>query len=126
MVENKENHDDLEKSVQRLTRFANLMEARWRIPFTRINFGLDFLLGLVPVLGDVLTGIISLWLVKEARKFRLRRRVYIKMVGNILVDMLLGALPVVGDLFDLLYKANQRNLNMIVTELNSVALASSR
>ena len=103
--------------LSRLQRFSDVMEGQWTIPFTRIPFGLDFLIGLVPVVGDVFTGLLSLWLVMQARKFKLSTWVYIRMAANILLDVILGSIPVLGDLFDLAFRANKRNLKLILSEL---------
>lgn len=109
---------ELEKSIKRLELFASVMESKWRIPLTRLTFGLDFVLGLVPILGDFITGLFSLWLVKESLKFKLPKRVYIKMLLNVLLDFMVGSIPLIGDGFDLVFKANKRNLNLVLESLH--------
>ena len=109
--------EEREIILNRLQRFSDVMEGQWTIPFTRIPFGLDFLIGLVPVVGDVFTGLLSLWLVMQARKFKLSTWVYFRMAANILLDVILGSIPLLGDLFDLAFRANKRNLKLILFEL---------
>ncbi|WP_284380986.1 DUF4112 domain-containing protein [Litoribrevibacter albus] len=114
-----QSEDDLKLSLKRLNRFSRIMETQWRIPFTKIRFGLDFLIGLVPVVGDVLTGLLSLWLIKESLRYQLPKRIYIKMVLNVLLDVLVGSIPLLGDFFDLMFKANRRNLKLVIEHLES-------
>jgi len=112
--------EEREVILNRLQRFSDVMEGQWTIPFTRIPFGLDFLIGLVPVVGDLFTGLLSLWLVMQARKFKLSKWVYLRMGVNIVLDVILGSVPVLGDLFDLAFRANKRNLKLILSELKSL------
>lgn len=105
------------KSIERLRVFARVMETQWRIPFTRLRFGVDFLVGLIPLVGDLLTGLVSLWLIRESLKFNLPKSVYIRMLLNVGIDVLVGSLPVIGDVFDLIHKANQRNLKLVLRQL---------
>ncbi|MFC3150497.1 DUF4112 domain-containing protein [Litoribrevibacter euphylliae] len=110
---------DLEKErcIERLKLFSEVMEGKWRIPFTKIRFGVDFLVGLIPIIGDFLTGALSLWLVKESLKFNLPKSVYFRMLINVVIDMVIGSVPIVGDIFDLYYRANRRNLRLILRYL---------
>lgn len=107
--------------VKRLETFADLMETRWRIPGTNIPVGLDFLLGLFPVVGDVFTGLLSCWLVWKARALHLPKRIYVRMIINIMIDVVVGSVPVLGDVFDLAYRANTRNVRLLVKYLKQGA-----
>ncbi len=92
---------------------SDFLDTRYRIPGTRIRFGADFLIGLVPGIGDAATfGIAGLLVVVMARKGA-SGMVLFKMIGNIVIDAVVGAIPLVGDLFDLGYKANRRNLRLM-------------
>ncbi len=92
---------------------SDLLDTRYRIPGTNIRFGADFLLGLIPGAGDALTfGISGLLVLVMARKGA-SGMVLFKMIGNIVLDVIFGAIPILGDLFDLGYKANRRNLHLM-------------
>ena len=97
---------------------SSLMDNRFRIPFTRIRFGLDFLIGLVPGIGDVVSLVISGVLVLGMVRYGASGRVLLLMLGNILLDTLVGSIPVLGDIFDLTYRANRRNFELFRTHHN--------
>jgi len=102
-----------EPELRWLDRTAQLMDNRFRVPGTNIRFGYDFLIGLVPYAGDVISfGISGILVVVMARKGA-SGMVLIKMIGNICLDALVGSIPLLGDLFDLGYKANLRNLHLL-------------
>lgn len=94
-------------------RWTNLLDSAVRIPFTRITFGLDVILGLVPILGDfagLLCGLPVLWV---AIKRRLPFTILLAMTANALLDAVVGSIPVLGNLFDLFWKAHQKNLQLL-------------
>jgi hypothetical protein len=100
--------------ARNLERVAWLMDRAIRIPGTKITLGLDALLGLLPVGGDVLTGFVQAALVLVALKhYRVPRAVAARMAGNVLLDIAIGAIPLLGDLFDVVFKANTRNLKLL-------------
>jgi hypothetical protein len=107
--------DDRERSVARnLERLAWLMDRAIVIPGTKITVGLDALLGLLPVGGDVLTGIVQAALVLIAlRHYRVPRSIAARMMGNVALDVLIGSIPLLGDLFDVAFKANTRNIKLL-------------
>ena len=80
------------------------------VPGTGRRFGIDPIIGLVPVIGDIAGGIAAFWIIGEAARFRIPTIVLARMVWNAGLDMLLGAIPFVGDIFDFFSKANERNL----------------
>lgn len=82
-----------------------------------MRFGWDFLLGLIPGLGDVITIVPAGYLLYEAYRLGARRRTMAKMVLNSALDLTLGAVPVAGDLFDMFFKANIRNVALLRREL---------
>jgi len=97
-----------------LEQLAWLMDRAIKIPGTNITVGLDALLGLLPVGGDVLTGIIQTGIVLIAMyQYRVPRAVAARMAANVLLDTALGAIPVLGDVFDVFFKANTRNLKLL-------------
>ena len=100
--------------ARNLERVAWLMDRAIRIPGTRITLGLDALLGLFPLGGDVLTGLVQVGLVLVALKhYRVPSHVAARMLGNVLLDVAVGAVPLLGDLFDVAFKANTRNLKLL-------------
>jgi hypothetical protein len=85
----------------------------FRIPGTRIRFGLDALVGLIPGVGDALTGGVSVYLLVTATRMGAPPSVVARMAGNVALDLLVGAIPLLGDLFDLGWKANVRNVRLL-------------
>ena len=106
---------DQELSVARnLQRLAWLMDRAFVIPGTKITVGLDALLGLLPVGGDVLTGVVQAVLVLIAlRYYRVPKSVAARMMGNVALDIAIGSIPLLGDLFDVGFKANTRNIKLL-------------
>jgi hypothetical protein len=89
------------------------MDSRFRIPGTTIRFGLDPIIGLFPFIGEMVTFGISGVMVLSMVKYGASRKVIILMIGNILIDSVVGSIPLIGDLFDFTYKANRKNLNLL-------------
>ena len=87
------------------------------LPGTKIRFGLDPILGLLPGGGDTITGGISAYIVVEAARMGLPREVLYKMVGNILLDSFAGTIPVLGDIFDVGWKSNVKNIELLEKHL---------
>lgn len=93
---------------------AWLMDRAVRIPGTKITVGLDALLGLVPLGGDLVAALIQSGVVLTAvTKYRVPRAVVARMIANVLIDTAVGAVPLVGDVFDVAFKANTRNLALL-------------
>jgi len=95
--------------LKHLDNFSTLLDSQFRIPGTNIRFGLDFLIGLIPYGGDVVTFVFSGLLVTSMVKHGVSGKVAAMMLGNVLLDTVVGSVPVIGDLFDLGFKANRRN-----------------
>jgi len=90
------------------------MDRAFRIPGTKIQLGLDALLGLLPLGGDFLTGLIQVGIVLVAiTRYKVPKVVAVRMASNVLLDLALGTVPVLGDLFDVAFKANTRNLQLL-------------
>jgi hypothetical protein len=107
----------LEARYRRLRHVAVLMDGVLRVPGTRFRFGLNSLIGLPPGAGDTMLTAISLWIVWQGSKLGLPREKIVRMLGNVAVEAALGSVPVVGDLFDIIWKANLRNLAIIEQHL---------
>lgn len=104
--------------ISKLRRLSRLLDNAIAIPGTRISFGLDPILGLLPGGGDTLTGGIAAYIVVEAARMGVSRQVLWQMVGNILIDSFAGTIPVLGDLFDLGWKANIKNMELLEKHLD--------
>jgi hypothetical protein len=99
--------------IARIDRLATLLDTRFVIPFTKFRFGADSLIGLAPGLGDVVTTALALYIVYEAHRLGAPKAVLARMLGNVAVDGLVGAVPVAGDVFDVLWRANRRNVRIL-------------
>lgn len=103
---------------QRVETMEYLLERAFTIPGINRKIGLDGLLGLVPVIGDVATAAMGAYIVWEARNLGLPRWKLLRMMGNIGIDAMVGAVPLVGDLFDVAFRSNTRNLAIIHRHLD--------
>ena len=103
---------------QRIEAMEMVLERSFTIPGINRAVGLDAIVGLVPVLGDVLTAAMGSYIVWEARNLGLPKWKLARMAANIAFDTALGAIPVAGDLFDLLYRSNTRNLKIVKKHLD--------
>ena len=99
--------------VKRLESIAAVMDTAFVVPGTGIRFGFDGLVGLVPGIGDVVTTALSLYLVHEAWQLGAPKHLIGRMLANVALDGAIGAVPVAGDLFDVLWRANKRNMRML-------------
>jgi hypothetical protein len=99
--------------IERLRRLAWLIDAAGRLPGTRFRFGLNSAIGLAPGAGDAVLTLISLYIVYEAVQLGLPRAKIIRMLMNVAVEAGLGVVPLLGDLLDVVWKANLRNVAII-------------
>lgn len=103
--------------IRKLESMAEWMDSRFVIPGTSIRFGLDSLLGVVPGVGDTLTLLSTVYLVGRAHSYKLPLRIKLLMVWNGFIDWLIGLVPLIGDIFDVGWKANKRNVQLIKKHL---------
>ncbi len=108
---------EVEAALARITAVAKLMDSLFAIPGTRIRLGVDALLGLVPVVGDIAAQVVSGYLIWEARQLGVPKLTLWRMVGNTLIDTVVGAVPLVGDAFDIAFRANMKNLRLLQRHL---------
>lgn len=101
------------KELQELEKIAEWMDDKFAIPGTTIRFGLDAIFGLIPGLGDTGTLFVTLYLSDKARQYGLPRHIHMRMFWNAFIDWLIGIIPLVGDIFDLGWKANRRNVALL-------------
>lgn len=108
---------DIGAELDRLEQIANLLDAWFVIPGTSIRIGLDPIVGLVPGAGDFLSFLASVYIVDRLSRLGISGFTRARMTGNILIDFLLGSIPILGDFFDVGFKANVRNLELARREL---------
>ena len=102
-----------EERLARLDALGNLLDTAFILPGTNVRYGLDGLIGLIPIVGDIITTAIALWIVREARALGAPRYLVARMLGNVALDGVVGLVPVVGDAFDVAFKANVRNVRLL-------------
>ena len=106
--------------MARIDALATLMDTAFLIPGTQVRFGLDALIGLVPGIGDVITTLISLFIVSEARALGAPPLLIARMIANVALDGVVGAVPLAGDVFDVAFRANRRNMALLRTHLDKL------
>jgi Domain of unknown function (DUF4112) len=111
--------------LSRVRWLSYLLDERFRIPGTRYRIGLDGLLGVLPGVGDTIGTLLSAYILFEAIQLGIPRATLLRMVGNIALDTLVGAIPVVGDVFDVAWKANKKNVALLNAYIASQAEENS-
>jgi hypothetical protein len=107
--------------LARARTLARLLDSAARVPGTNIRFGADAIIGLVPGLGDIGGAALAGYLVILAQRLGVPRAVVVRMLANVAVDTLAGSVPVIGDLFDVAYKSNLRNVALLERALERPA-----
>ncbi len=102
-----------DRTIHTMRRWNHFSETAFRVPFTRMRFGWDPILGLVPGLGDVSTGLFALFLLVTAFRLKIPGVIRARLIVNSLLDVFLGAIPFVGDIYDFAWKSNSRNLALL-------------
>lgn len=98
---------------KRLAKLAWLLDSSIKVPGTNFRIGLEALLGLVPGVGDVAGGAISSWIILHGAKLGVSKAVLARMGVNVMLEVVVGAIPILGDIFDMAYKANNRNVRLM-------------
>jgi hypothetical protein len=101
------------RELERLRAIARLFDQAFGIPGTRWRFGIDALFGLVPGLGDVIGALVAVYALHVARTLRAPGTIQLHMLSNIALDALVGTVPLIGDVFDFVFKAQTRNLALL-------------
>jgi len=107
--------------LAKLDALASFMDSAIVIPGTNIRFGADALIGLIPGIGDAVSAGVSCLIVLEARRMGAPAHVIGRMIGNIALDSLAGAIPLIGDLFDVAFRANLRNMRLLRNHFEKTA-----
>ena len=117
---------DVQQSLARLEALARLMDGAFVLPGTNLRFGLEAIVGLVPVAGDMIAGLVSTYLIWEARQLGAPRWLVARMLANTLLDTTIGAIPVLGDAFDVVFRANLKNMTLLRRHLDKKGLGSAQ
>ncbi len=104
-------------SNENLDLLSHLLDDAFRIPGTRIRFGIDGIVGLIPAIGDVLSGLASCILIFAAWVRGVPYITLARMTANLALDVVIGAIPFLGDAFDIAWKANRRNYKLLVRHI---------
>ncbi len=107
------------RRVRRIVAIARLMDTAFHVPGTRIRFGADSVIGLLPGIGDAGSALVSLLIINEARRLGVPNALLIRMLYNVGLDTGVGAIPLLGDLFDVYFKSNRRNADLILQHFGS-------
>lgn len=118
--------EEIKKYLAQVDSMSKMLDSKFKIPGTKIRFGYDSLLGLIPVVGDTLSLSISGYIVYIAWKVKARKRVIVRMIGNLIRDYIVGLVPLVGDLLDIANKANLRNARLLAQELERLHPAQTQ
>jgi hypothetical protein len=102
-----------EQRLARLDAVAKLLDVAFVLPGTNIRYGLDGIIRLIPVVGDLIASAFSLWLVREARALGAPWHVTARMLANVALEGVVGMVPIAGDAFDVMFRANIRNMRML-------------
>lgn len=100
------------KELEYAEKLVRLMDDQFKIPFTNFRFGIDPLIGLIPFVGDAVSFVVSALIVTAFVRHGVPRSVILRMVANIVLDLLVGGIPVIGDAWDFFFKANRKNLKL--------------
>ena len=100
-------------AIDRIDRLSRLLDIAFAIPGTRIRFGIEALLRMIPGVGDVAASALSCWVLYEAAQLGVPRPLLLRMIANVLVEGIAGTVPVAGDLFDIAWRANRRNVTLL-------------
>ena len=106
--------------LKRIRKIAKLLDTAIGIPGTKIRFGLEPILGILPGGGDLVTAIISAYMIYLAASFGLDKSEIFKMIKNVAIDTAIGSIPIAGDIFDAYFKANIRNLEILENHLAQI------
>jgi hypothetical protein len=103
------------EALDRLRKLETLLDRQFSI--AGIRFGIDSVIGLVPVVGDLISGALGLYLINEARHLGVSKLTTARMYANWGIDVSVGSLPIVGDLFDVAFKSNTKNIRLLISDL---------
>jgi len=100
-------------ALDRIDMLATLFDTAFILPGTNVRFGVESLLRLIPGIGDAIASVLSCYLLFEARRLGVPRLLFARMVGNVMLEGVVGAVPLAGDAFDVFFRANRRNVALL-------------
>jgi hypothetical protein len=109
-----------EASFRRLRHIANLLDSSIVIPGIGVRIGADAILGLVPGIGDAAMGLIGAYLILEAHRLGAPKTAIARMIGNLVMDTAIGAIPLVGDIWDFFFRSNDRNMQILARHVGGL------
>jgi len=101
-----------------IEKLAQLLDTKWVVSGTTWRFGLDSIIGLVPGIGDTVTTLMGAYIIVRARELGAPGHLQAAMVGNLVIDTVVGAVPLVGDIFDFAFRSNARNVRLLKRHLD--------
>jgi len=110
-------------TLRRIEKLSRVLDTALPIPGTTRRIGLDGLLGLIPGVGDMLGAACSSYIIFEAARLGASKRTIVRMLGNVVVEMVVGIIPIVGDVFDIVWQANVRNLDLLRSQTEELSTA---
>lgn len=111
--------------LRRLEKLADMMDAQFRIPGVPMPVGLDGIIGLIPGVGDTLTMGVSAYIIYRARP-HVTPAILVRMIWNVVIDWAIGIIPFFGDIFDVAWKANRRNIRLLKDHLQTKKYPATR
>jgi len=109
----------MRQEIEKLESVAQWMDSRFVLPGTSIRFGLDSVIGLIPGVGDTLTFVTTAYFLGKAHRYKLPWQIKAQILWNGFLDWLIGLVPLIGDIFDIGWKSNMRNVELLKTHLQS-------
>ena len=106
-----------EAAMRRMQTVANLLDSAFVVPGTKQRVGIDAIVGIIPGLGDIMTTVLSSYIIWEARNLGVSRFALTRMLANLGIHAAVGTLPIVGDIFDAFFRVNQRNMRIVRSQL---------
>jgi hypothetical protein len=108
---------EMQAAVARIEAVARLMDDMFEIPGTKVRVGIDAIIGLVPVVGDLVSQVVSSYIIWEARQLGVSGFTMSRMIANTAIDTVVGLVPFAGDAFDVAFRANRKNLALLQRHL---------
>lgn len=108
----------IDQDLRHLEALATWMDSKFTLPGTKIKFGLDSLIGVIPGIGDTATVAVTAYIIGKAGKYNIPKHIRMKMMWNAFVDWLVGLIPFFGDIFDVGFKANKKNVALLLEHLH--------
>ncbi len=109
---------DIETKVRAVESLARLMDSQFPLPGTKLNIGLDAIIGLIPGIGDTISLSIAGYIIMQSARLGVGSRIIIQMIINIFIDWLIGLIPIIGDFFDIGWKGNLKNAALLREHIN--------